>query len=63
MTGDQLYANYKQQLEAYFEQQNWGENQTEMVKIQRLRLDLLCREPLPFVSPQYWAGFVSQGLA
>ncbi|MBD2481162.1 tetratricopeptide repeat protein [Planktothrix sp. FACHB-1365] len=63
LTGDQLYANYKQQLEAYFEQQNWGENQAEMVKIQRLRLDLLCRERLPFVSPQYWAGFVSQGLA
>ena len=63
LTGDQLYANYKQQLDAYFEQQNWGENQAEMIKIQRLRLDLLCLEPLPFVSPQYWAGFVSQGLA
>lgn len=63
LTGNQLYANYKQQLDAYFEQQNWGENQAEMIKIQRLRLDLLCREPLPFVSPQYWAGFVSQGLA
>ncbi len=63
LTGDELYAKYKKPLETYFEQQYWGANQTEIVKSQRLRLDLLCREKLPFVSPKYWAGFVSQGLA
>lgn len=63
LTGDELSANYKAQLEAYFEQKETGENATEIIKEQRLRLDLLCREQLPFVSPYYWAGFVSQGLA
>ncbi|MBW4682629.1 MAG: tetratricopeptide repeat protein [Microcoleus vaginatus WJT46-NPBG5] len=63
LTGDELDANYKHLLEAYFNRQQWGENQTEIVKHQRLRLDWLCRQPLPFVSPYYWSGFVSQGLA
>ncbi|WP_293348050.1 MULTISPECIES: CHAT domain-containing protein [unclassified Microcoleus] len=62
LTGDELSGKYKWQLEAYFEQQK-GENQAEIVKNVRLRLDWLCREKLPFVSPHYWAGFVSQGLA
>jgi tetratricopeptide (TPR) repeat protein/CHAT domain-containing protein len=62
LTGDELSA-YKQQLENYFEQQQWGENKVEIIKNVRVRLDLLCWEPLPFVSPYYWSGFVSQGLA
>ena len=62
LTGDELSSKYKPLLEAYFEQQK-GEQQAELVKNVRLRLDLLCRETLPFVSPHYWAGFVSQGLA
>jgi tetratricopeptide (TPR) repeat protein/CHAT domain-containing protein len=62
LTGDELSGKYKPLLEEYFEQQK-GEKQAEIVKNMRLRLDLLCREPLPFVSPHYWAGFVSQGLA
>lgn len=62
LTGDELSDKYKQQLEYYFEQQK-GARQAEIVKNVRLRLDLLCREALPFVSPHYWAGFVSQGLA
>jgi tetratricopeptide (TPR) repeat protein len=62
LTGDELSGNYKPLLEDYFEQQK-GEQQAEIVKNMRLRLDLLCRETLPFVSPHYWAGFVSQGLA
>ncbi|MGL6137325.1 MAG: CHAT domain-containing protein, partial [Planktothrix sp.] len=63
LTGDELSAKYKKQLYAYLEQQDWGESQAEMVMAQRLRLNGLCRKPLPFVSPKYWAGFVSQGLA
>jgi len=62
LTGDELSGKYKRQLEDYFEQQK-GEKQAETIKNVRLRLDLLCRETLPFVSPHYWAGFVSQGLA
>ncbi|MEG4811813.1 CHAT domain-containing protein [Microcoleus sp. F8-D3] len=61
LTGDELSAKYKGQLEDYFEQQK-GEQQVEIVKNVR-RLDLLCRETLHFGSPHYWAGFVSQGLA
>ncbi|MBD0310324.1 MAG: CHAT domain-containing protein [Microcoleus sp. T1-bin1] len=61
LTGDELADKYKQQLEDYFEQQK-GEQQAEIVK-NVWRLDLLCRETLPFGSPHYWAGFVSQGLA
>jgi CHAT domain-containing protein len=63
LTGDELSAKYKRQLEDYFEQQQKGEQQAEIVKNVRLRLDLLCRQELPFVSPYNWAGFVSQGLA
>lgn len=63
LTGDELSASYKLQLEDYFEGQQWGENKVEIVNNVRVRLDLLCRETLPFVSPYYWAGFVSQGLA
>jgi len=63
LTGDELSVNYKQQLQDYFDRQPSGEQQTEIVKNVRVRLDLLCRETLPFVSPHYWAGFVSQGLA
>jgi CHAT domain-containing protein len=62
LTGDELSAKYKRQLEDYFEQQK-GEQQAEIVKNVRVRLDLLCRQKLPFVSPYCWAGFVSQGLA
>ncbi len=62
LTGDELSGKYKRQLEAYFEQQK-REQQAEIVKKVRSRLDLLCRERLPFASPHYWAGFVSQGLA
>ncbi|MBD2542831.1 CHAT domain-containing protein [Planktothricoides raciborskii] len=61
MTGDELAANYKEKLEAYLERQQWSE--PEKVKDRRLRLDFLCRETLPFVSPHYWSGFVSQGMA
>ncbi|HIK11119.1 MAG TPA: CHAT domain-containing protein [Oscillatoriaceae cyanobacterium M33_DOE_052] len=63
LTGDELHAKYKPQLEAYFEQQNWGENQAEIMYNVRLRLDFLSRQTLPFVSPHYWSGFISQGLA
>ena len=62
LTGDELSGKYKRSLEDYFEQQK-REQQAEIVKNVRLRLDMLSREPLPFVSPHYWAGFVSQGLA
>ena len=62
LTGNELSGKYEPLLEEYFEQQK-GEKQAEIVKNIRRRLDLLCREPLPFVSPHYWAGFVSQGLA
>ncbi|NJR22043.1 MAG: CHAT domain-containing protein [Richelia sp. CSU_2_1] len=63
LTGDELSAKYKLQLENYFEGQEWGENKAEIVNNVRVRLELRCREKLPFVSPHYWAGFVSQGLA
>ncbi|MFB2897816.1 CHAT domain-containing protein [Aerosakkonemataceae cyanobacterium BLCC-F50] len=63
LTGDELSANYKRQLEDYFEQQQWGDNKAEILKNVRVRLDLLCRETLPFVSPYYWSAFISQGLA
>ncbi|MEG4278890.1 tetratricopeptide repeat protein [Microcoleus sp. MON1_C1] len=62
LTGDELSSKYQPLLEDYFEQQK-GEKQAEIVKNVRLRLDWLCRQELPFVSPHYWAGFVSQGLA
>lgn len=61
LAGDELSDKYKRQLEDYFEQQK-GEQQAEIVKNVR-RLNLLCRQELPFVSPYNWAGFVSQGLA
>ena len=61
LTGDELSGRYKPQLEDYFEQQK-REQQAEIVKNVR-RLDLLCWQELPFVSPYNWAGFVSQGLA
>ncbi|WP_198525113.1 CHAT domain-containing protein [Kamptonema formosum] len=63
LTGDELYAKYKPQLEAYVDRQQWGENQAEIMANVRLRLEFLRRETLPFVSPHYWSGFVSQGLA
>ncbi|MBD2179615.1 CHAT domain-containing protein [Aerosakkonema funiforme] len=63
LTGDELYANHKRQLEEYFEQKLSAENKAEIIKNVRVRLDLLCRETLPFISPYYWSGFVSQGLA
>ncbi|NES64944.1 MAG: CHAT domain-containing protein [Okeania sp. SIO2D1] len=63
LTGDELCDHYKWQLENYFEQQQWGENKAEIMKNVRVRLDLLCREKLPFVSPHYWSGFISQGLS
>lgn len=63
LTGDELSAKYKRQLEEYFDRQQWGENKVEIVNNVRVRLDLLCRETLPFVSPYYWSGFVSQGLS
>jgi len=63
MTGNELKANYQEKLEAYLERQQWGEDKAEKVNQRRLRLDLLCRETLPFVSPHYWSGFVSQGMA
>jgi tetratricopeptide (TPR) repeat protein len=63
LTGDELYAKYKPQLEAYVDRQQWGENQAEIMANVRLRLDFLSRQTLPFVSPHYWSGFVSQGLA
>ncbi|MGB3263685.1 MAG: CHAT domain-containing protein, partial [Microcoleus sp.] len=59
LTGDELSAKYKPQLEAYFEQKKTEENATEIINLQR-RLN---QKGLPFVSPYYWAGFVSQGLA
>jgi CHAT domain-containing protein len=62
LTGDELSGKYKRQLEDYFEQQQKGEQQAEIVKNVR-RLDLLCGQFLLFVSPYNWAGFVSQGLA
>jgi CHAT domain-containing protein len=62
LTGDELSGKYKRQLEDYCERQK-GEQQAEIVKNVRLRLDVLCRQELPFVSPYNWAGFVSQGLA
>ena len=63
MTGDELKANYQEKLEAYFDGQQSGEDKAEKVKRQRLRLYSLGRETLPFVSPHYWSGFVSQGMA
>ena len=63
LTGDEFSGKYKRQLDDYFEQQQKGEQQGEIVTNVRLHLDLLCRETLPFVSPHYWAGFVSQGVA
>jgi CHAT domain-containing protein/lipopolysaccharide biosynthesis regulator YciM len=63
LTGDELYAKYKPQLEAYVDRQQWGENQAEILANVRLRLDFLSRQTLPFVSPHYWSGFISQGLA
>ncbi|WP_199245337.1 CHAT domain-containing protein [[Phormidium] sp. ETS-05] len=63
LTGDELSAKYSKQLEDYLTKQQLGENQAEIIKNVRLRLEFLSRETLPFVSPHYWSGFVSQGLA
>ena len=62
LTGDEFSGKYKQELEAYFKQKQTGENATEIIKLQG-RLQSLGQKELPFVSPHYWAGFVSQGLA
>jgi CHAT domain-containing protein len=62
LTGDELSAEYKPQLEVYFDQKKTEQNATEIMKLQD-RLKSLCEKKLPFVSPHYWAGFVSQGLA
>lgn len=61
LTGDEFSGKYKRQLEDYLEQQK-GEQQAEILTNVR-RLDLLCRQELPFVSPYNWAGFLSQDLA
>jgi tetratricopeptide (TPR) repeat protein len=62
LTGDELSAKYQGKLDNYFEQQKTEGNLEEISKNQR-RLNLLCQVQFPFVSPYYWAGFVSQGLA
>jgi tetratricopeptide (TPR) repeat protein/CHAT domain-containing protein len=62
LTGDELSGKYKQELEAYLKQKQTEENATEIIKLQR-GLQSLGQKELPFVSPYYWAGFVSQGLA
>ncbi len=63
LTGDELSAKYKGQLEDYFKYKKTGKNAEEIIKDARLLLDFLCRQELPFVSPYHWAGFISQGLA
>ena len=63
LTGKELSAKYQGQLEAYFDRKEMGEKGEEIIKNVQLRLDLLSRQELPFVSPYNWAGFVSQGLA
>jgi CHAT domain-containing protein/tetratricopeptide (TPR) repeat protein len=62
LTGDEFSGKYKQELEAYLKQKQTEENATEIIKLQR-GLQSLGQKELPFVSPYYWAGFVSQGLA
>ena len=62
LTGDKFSSEYRQQLEDYFKQKENGENATEIIKLQG-RLKSICQKEVPFVSPHYWAGFVSQGLA
>ncbi|MDB9515245.1 CHAT domain-containing protein [Kamptonema animale CS-326] len=63
LTGKELSAKYKGQLEDYFKQKETGQNARGTLNNVRLRLGLLSRQELPFISPYYWAGFVSQGLA
>ncbi len=62
LTGDEFSRKYRQQLKTYFEWKETGENTTEIIRLQG-RLKSICQKELPFVSPHYWAGFVSQGLA
>jgi len=62
LTGDELSAKYQGQLDAYFDQQK-NENNSEEISKNKKCLKLLCQVKLPFVSPYYWAGFISQGLA
>ncbi len=62
LTGDELSSKYKGKLEDYFEQQKTEENLEEISKNKRC-LNSLCQVKFPFVTPHYWAGFVSQGLA
>lgn len=62
LTGDEFSRKYRQQLKTYFEWKETGENTIEIIRLQG-RLKSICQKELPFVSPHYWAGFVSQGLA
>jgi CHAT domain-containing protein len=62
LTGNELSGKYERQLNDYLEHKKNRENAIKIIIIQD-DLESLCKKTLPFVSPYYWAGFVSQGLA
>ncbi|NER05706.1 MAG: CHAT domain-containing protein, partial [Okeania sp. SIO3C4] len=61
LTGKQLNDKYRQQLEKHLQDIKTEENQ-EQIGEMKVTLEYLCQQEYPFISPYYWAGFVSQGL-
>ncbi len=61
LTGTEL-TSYKKQLEGYLKQYIKEENQEEIQNKQE-RLSWFCQQEFPFKHPDYWAGFVSQGIS
>ncbi|NEN93396.1 MAG: CHAT domain-containing protein, partial [Okeania sp. SIO3H1] len=61
LTGKRLDGEYRQELEAYLQNIKTDENKNRVGQM-KYYLALLCGQDYPFISPYYWAGFVSQGL-
>ena len=61
LTGKQLNDRYRQQLEKHLEGIKTEDNK-EQIGEMKVTLKYLCQQEYPFISPYYWAAFVSQGL-
>ncbi|MGB3510224.1 MAG: tetratricopeptide repeat protein [Microcoleaceae cyanobacterium] len=61
LTGEQLNGRYRQQLEKHLRDIETEENKKRVGEM-KLSLAWLCEQEYPFISPYYWAGFVSGGL-
>lgn len=61
LTGTQL-SSYKKQLEEYLKQYIKHDN-PQKIQQEKDHLSCLCQQNFPLTHPDYWAGFVSQGIS